>query len=152
MTVRRMTQQSRRQLEAAHTAQVVYYDDARGYFIELLKRDGNRLSLSSIVCSSEGPMVYPTPAAAVRAIRRVRPDLPDEEIPVLHHQPNRRSSRSSVLEDLLVAQSLADDLVRALELDSDVQDSRHAACARVLFSRLKQLESNLLEGGVELSD
>ena len=29
-------------------------------------------------------MLYPAPSAAVRAIRRIRPDLPDEEIPLVH--------------------------------------------------------------------
>lgn len=85
MTTRRLTQQSRRQLTAADTVRVRILTGhlGSGYGIEMFQRNGNNLDYVGHVVSSQGPMSYPTPSAAVRAIRRIRPDLSDDQIPIV---------------------------------------------------------------------
>ena len=145
-TTRRMTQQSRRALETATEARVYYLAGAEGYTIQTLHDD--RLGY---VSSTEGPMVYPTTELAIRAIRRVRPDLSSADIPITwESRPGLRDElpepddAERILEDLHAAQHVAQKLFDALTEDPATCDTRHAFYARSLVGRLMSLESDLL--------
>ena len=97
-TTRRMTQASRRQLESADLVRVRILSIRRdsGYGLELFKRNGNDLDYVGHVVSSQGPMEYPTPSAALRALRRVRPDLDADQVPVVfQHRDTSWSGHAS---------------------------------------------------------
>lgn len=143
-TQRRMTQQSRRQLEAAQDVAVTYLAGAQGYTVEV---DG------ALVCASDGPMYYSTPAAAMRAIRRIRPDLSDASVPVTwQSQPGPRprlihpdrDDAERIIEELHLAQEVAQKLFDGLTDDPSTCDTPHAFYARSLVGRLMMLESELL--------
>ncbi len=76
MTTRRMTQQSRRMLLAADIVRVRPAGSRpdSGYIIEMYREPE---TCAYVVSSAVGDMTYPTPTAAIRAVRRVRPDLLD---------------------------------------------------------------------------
>lgn len=146
-TQRRMTQQSRRQLEAADTVRISYVSGQDGYHV-LMHRDPERCDY--VLTASDGPMVYSTPAAAMRAIRRIRPDLSDAEIPItwesrpgLYPQDDRQDAER-IIEELHLAQEVAQKLFDGLTRDPATCDTPHAFYARSLVGRLMMLESELL--------
>lgn len=154
MKTSRMTQASRRQLDACDGVQVVFNPGSGSYIVQLLVRHADKL-LTTQVFSSSGPMEYPTHSAAIRAIRRIRPDFTLDQIPVFHEgdslSPLRSVSPSeppSCLPELRAAQDVAHDLARSLERLAGVEGHppgsplRAEACrARSLLSRLYLLET-----------
>lgn len=144
-TNRRMTQESRRRLEAAESVRIFYVAGAEGYTV---KAD------DSMLCASTGPMHYGTPELAVRAIRRVRPDLSSADIPITwESRPGLRDEMAKrpevddcerILEDLHEIQRYASDLVDELERDPATDSTRHHFRANSLLSRLHALEHDLL--------
>lgn len=145
MTIqRRMTQQSARQLRSGDDIAVTYLAGAQGYTIDV---DG------ALVCASDGPMYYPTPSAAMRAIRRIRPDLSDANVPITYQStpgPRPRLIQADpddaerILEDLHEIQRYASALVEELEQDPATDSTRHHFRANSLLSRLHALEHDLL--------
>lgn len=142
-TQRRMTQQSARQLRAASDVAITYLANSEGYTIDM---DG------ALVCASDGPMYYPTPTAAMRAIRRLRPDLSDLDVPVTWQtEPGPRprligrDDSPEVLEQLQLAQEAAQKLFDGLTDDPATCDTRHAFYARSVLGRLMTLEMMMIQ-------
>ena len=140
-TTRRMSQRSRRQLEAASEVRISYLAGADGYTVHV---DG------AVLCAADGPMYYDTPELAVRAIRRVRPDLSSADIPVTwESRPGLREEMAEpddaerIIEDLHAIQGYAASLASDLEHDATI-DTRYHLRALSLLSRLHALESDLL--------
>ena len=149
-TQRRMTQQSRRQLEAADAVRISYVSGQDGYHV-LMQRDPERCEY--VLTASDGPMAYPTPAAAMRAIRRIRPDLSDADVPITWQSQDGprprlihpdRDDAERILEELHLAQEVAQKLFDGLTDDPSTCDTPHAFYARSLVGRLMMLESELL--------
>lgn len=80
-TQRRMTQQSRKQLKEAAQVRIEYDTGDGGYHIIM---HTPLECCAYVVTSAVGAMTYPTPTAAMRAIRRIRPDLRAEDVAVAH--------------------------------------------------------------------
>lgn len=148
MTTHRMTQHSKRQLESAAAVRFVHYRNSDGSLdgitAEVLNSDRSE---SSLVVSSQGPMYYPTPDAAMRAIMRVRPDLTPSQIffnvAQAKPDPEHLDDAERILEELHIAQDHARSIIQCMEDDTAI-DPRHAFHTRALLSRLHMLESNLL--------
>ena len=76
-TQRRMTKTSRENLQAADGVRIEFCDSG-GFFVRVSL--GGRVAY---VCGSDGfILTYPSPGAAERAIKRIRPDI----MPTLHVQ------------------------------------------------------------------
>ena len=140
-TNRRMTQASRRRLASAESVRISYLAGSPGYTVR---------ADDSIICSSVGSMYYDTPELAVRAIRRVRPDLSSADIPVTwESRPGLREEMAEpddaerIIEDLHAIQGYAASLASDLEHDATI-DTRYHLRALSLLSRLHALESDLL--------
>lgn len=68
MNTQRITAQSKANIQAADSAELVTFED--GQTVKLLLR-----GRSSFVCGKYSVMLYPTANDARRAIKRIRPDL-----------------------------------------------------------------------------
>lgn len=140
-TQRRMTQQSVRQLRSAKDISVAYLADSQGYRIHID---------DALVCSSDGPMLYSTPTAAMRSIRRLRPDLSDSDIPVtLHtdadHKPRLADPSGEMMQQLRLSLEVAQKLFDGLNDDPATCYTRHAFYARSLLGRLMTMEMEMIQ-------